>query len=441
MRPILGNLSYCKVFFIQSEELPLAIFWQVLDVWEFDFVRTRSCILAQSWKCISEFQLCDQVIIQAHFCQGAVQPFPDCFPFTQIVLNALLDEAELCWAFFLACLQSCSTGIYEVGGFGVRSAALHLLVELPEVSQCCVSVEHVTEAFPLLLHRPLSWILLSFLPCGLKQSCLGVACFFLFDTLSPLSACQSTLPEFPCSTRVASCCRFVVWAGLRAHSFDITSVSDLPYLNGCWGFHLGSISGFCRLKTTGRWSLPCDARVSAHIHGASFVDTSAILIGQSVSPCHVPGCVELAVDTGVKRTSLSAASSAHPCWLVPCWSHRLDHALKSLHIMIVSPSSPSISSKKSHLVSVIQVEGRLYGLMKITDLCLSTSFSIRIPSNSRELVDHLFKFSKDTVLLKLLQTTVAIPWPWCLWMTVKPWNTNGRFWHVLVSCRHTTSKL
>ena len=35
------------------------------------------------------------------------------------------------------------------GGAGVRSAALHLSVELPEVSECCVSVESVTEAFPL----------------------------------------------------------------------------------------------------------------------------------------------------------------------------------------------------------------------------------------------------------------------------------------------------
>ena len=40
-------------------------------------------------------------------------------------------------------------GIYEVGGVGVRSAALHLSVELSEVSECCVSVESVMEAFSL----------------------------------------------------------------------------------------------------------------------------------------------------------------------------------------------------------------------------------------------------------------------------------------------------
>ena len=28
--------------------------------------------------------------------------------------------------------------------------------------------------------------------------------------------------------------------------------------------------GFCTLKTRGRWTLPCDARVSACVHGASF---------------------------------------------------------------------------------------------------------------------------------------------------------------------------
>ena len=34
-------------------------------------------------------------------------------------------------ALFLACLQYCSTGIYEVGGVGVRSAPFHLSSELP----------------------------------------------------------------------------------------------------------------------------------------------------------------------------------------------------------------------------------------------------------------------------------------------------------------------
>ena len=49
----------------------------------------------------------------------------------------------------------------------------------------------------------------------------------------------------------AFCRGFVVWAGLRVRSFDITPISDLPYLTGYWGFRLGSIPGFCRLKTMG----------------------------------------------------------------------------------------------------------------------------------------------------------------------------------------------
>ena len=82
-------------------------------------------------------------------------------------------------------------------------------------------------------------------------------------------------------------------------------------------------------------------------------DTSARSIVMYVSPCRTPGCVGLAVDTGVKRTSLSASSSAHPSWLVPCRSHRLDRVLKSPNIMIVSPSSSSISSRKSQLAPVM----------------------------------------------------------------------------------------
>ena len=67
MWPIFGNLSCCEAFFVQScceaffvqscceaffvqsEELALVIYWQVLNVWVFDLVRTRCCILAQSW--------------------------------------------------------------------------------------------------------------------------------------------------------------------------------------------------------------------------------------------------------------------------------------------------------------------------------------------------------------------------------------------------------
>ena len=108
----------------------------------------------------------------------------------------------------------------------------------------------------------------------------------------------------------AFCRGFVVRAGLRASSFDITFVSDLPYLSGYWGFPLGSIPGFCRLKTTGRWSLPCDARVSACVQGASLGETSARSIVLFVSPRRTLRCVGLAVGTGV---SVSTSSSAYHC--------------------------------------------------------------------------------------------------------------------------------
>ena len=53
-----------------------------------------------------------------------------------------------------------------------------------------------------------------------------------------------------------------------------------------------------------------DARVSSRVCGVNFEGTSARSIVLSVSPCHVPGCMGLSVDTGLKRTSLSAASIA-----------------------------------------------------------------------------------------------------------------------------------
>ena len=197
-----------------------------------------------------------------------------------------------------------------------------------------------------------------------------MAFFFLFATISPLSACQSTLPEFLCPARMAGW-----WLSVVYLLWELAcELADLPYWNGYWSFRLCSIPGFCRLKTTGRWLLPCDARVSARVRGTSFGDASARSIVLSVSPCRVPRCVGLAVDTGVKRTSLSTTSSIHPCWLVPCWSHRLDRALKSPHIIIVSPSSSSISSRNSQLDPVMQVEGWMYALMRIRDLCLSSGF-------------------------------------------------------------------
>ena len=50
-------------------------------------------------------------------------------------------------------------------------------------------------------------------------------------------------------------------------------------------------------------------------------------------------------------------------------------------------------------------------------ICVSSGFSNQVPCNLRELVDHLSKFSKDTVLLWSLQSTIAIPLPsWAGWL-------------------------
>ena len=222
------------------------------------------------------------------------------------------------------------------------------------------------------------------------------------------------LPKFSCSSRVNRW-RLSVVGLLSELACELAALASHPCLTCHTWTDFGvsilaqSLHGFCRLKTAGMWALPCDARVSAHVHCASFGDTRARSIVLSVSPCRVPGCEGLAVDTGMVRTSLSAVSSAHPCWLVPCWSHRLDRALKSPHIMIVSPSLSSTSSRKSQLAPVMQMGGWMYALIRIRNLCLSSGFSIRMSCKSRELVVHLSKLCKDTVLLRLLLTTIAIP--------------------------------
>ena len=75
-------------------------------------------------------------------------------------------------------------------------------------------------------------------------------------------------------------------------------------------------------------------------------------------------------------------------WSVLFQYHKLDCALKSSHIMIVSPSSSSISSKKFQLVHVMQVESCMHALRRFRALC----FSVWLPCNLGELVCHLTKF-------------------------------------------------
>ena len=137
-------------------------------------------------------------------------------------------------------------------------------------------------------------------------------------------------------------------------------------------------------------------------------DTSVRLTVLSVTSCHARRCAGFTVDTGVKRTSLSASSGAHPCGLVPCRSHKFDCALKSTYIMIVPPSSSSISSRKSQLCSCGAGREMCAYIDENQGFASVIRFSVRMSCNSRALVNHLSKSREDTVLLKSLRTTITI---------------------------------
>ena len=148
------------------------------------------------------------------------------------------------------------------------------------------------------------------------------------------------------------------WVGLRVRSFAITPESDLYYLSGHCGFLLGSFPGFCRLKITGRWSLPWDGSVSARVHDACLGDTSAKSITLSVLPCRAPRCVGVAALSGVKRASLSASSAAHPCWFYPVnptnstvhWNHRISrHSQFVFHLLKEVSTCPCSTGGRVHV--------------------------------------------------------------------------------------------
>ena len=115
-----------------------------------------------------------------------------------------------------------------------------------------------------------------------RSGCGFLLSFYHNFTIVRLSVHAAWVSLYHQGGWMAAFCRwFVMWAGLWARRLTI--------LERIWSFRLCSIPGFCRLKTTGRWSLPCDARVSARVHGTSFWDTSARSIVLSVSPCRVRG--------------------------------------------------------------------------------------------------------------------------------------------------------
>ena len=65
-----------------------------------------------------------------------------------------------------------------------------------------------------------------------------MACSFLFAAISPLSTCQSTLPEFPCSTRVAGW-RLSVVDLLCELACELAALTSHP----CQTYHTGTDIG------------------------------------------------------------------------------------------------------------------------------------------------------------------------------------------------------
>ena len=175
----------------------------------------------------------------------------------------------------------------------------------------------------------------------------------------------------------AFCLDFIVCLGLQLRCFHITVASDLPYLNRYCVFCLGSVPGFCldsfpgfclgsfpgfcldsfpgfcldafpgfcRLMTTDRCR-SCEMREFLHaslvLAWGTLVPTTGLYVSAAFSGLR---CVEVAVDTGVSRASLSA----HLFSLVSCRSSKVDRDLKPQHIPTVSPAhlpSPTVQVER-----------------------------------------------------------------------------------------------
>ena len=141
------------------------------------------------------------------------------------------------------------------------------------------------------------------------------------------------LPRFPCSTRVAwwrhsavdllyeqackhaaltshPCLTYRTWTDIGVSVLVQSLVSVDWRLWG--GDHFHVMRGFLHVSMVQVLGTPVLDQLYCLCHPVTYWGVWGLLLTQ-----------ELAVDTGVKRASLSASSSVHPCWLVPCWSHRL----------------------------------------------------------------------------------------------------------------------
>ena len=147
------------------------------------------------------------------------------------------------------------------------------------------------------------------------------------------SSWRHVVQGIPSAVWIALCCMHLLDATARVCSF-LWIPSYTPYENlaafSSWCFLLCTLPGLGEVRffflspEQASWpqsvpsALPwCSALWGYGIRSACYVPVL------SVSPCRVPGCVGLAVGTSVKRTSLSAASSEHPCWLTVHWNHRI----------------------------------------------------------------------------------------------------------------------
>ena len=112
---------------------------------------------------------------------------------------------------------------------------------------------------------------------------------------------------------------------------------------------------------------------------------------------------------------LGTSSSAHPCWLVPCRSHKFSRALQSPQFMtqfVFHLLKEVVTCSCTAGERVLECTDETHRFVSLIWFFYSMPFHLREPAH------HLSRLREDTFLLISLGTAIGIPWPWCLWMTV-----------------------
>ena len=185
-----------------------------------------------------------------------------------------------------------------------------------------------------------------------RSGCGLLLAFYHNFIVALLSATAAWVSLFHQGGWMTAFCRDLVWVGLWVHSFDITSESDLPY----WTDIRFSVLAHSLVSVDWRIRVG-SARVSAHVSRASREGTSVKLIGFLCHPVKHQGVWRLPLIQEWRGRCYVLHLVHIPCCLVPCRSNKLDRALKSPHVVIVSSSSSSTSWKKSQLAPVVHVKG------------------------------------------------------------------------------------